>query len=215
MIAAESYFGDKLRSPAAGSLTSAHDATHRPPMLALGCAAALAGCGGGTELLKGPVSSGIKASSPQAGEKLGFPAVATKNTTRVAGSDPIADAAGVALAVYPSNGAGTHPAAVTIAPTDDWQAALASAVLMAPPIRAPILLSHQLRAPVRQRRRARSRSPPTGSGVIAGAQVIRVGDVPAPGGEHSVAISGRDPYALAAAIDRSRALRAARRARTS
>ena len=34
----------------------------------------LAGCGSGTELLsKGPATSGIKASSPQAGEKLGFP----------------------------------------------------------------------------------------------------------------------------------------------
>src|ERR1700722_16154032 len=159
------------------------------PMLALGCAAALAGCGGGTALLKGPVTNGIKASSPQAGEKLGFPAVATKNTTRVAGSDPIADAAGVALAVYPSNGAGTHPAAVTIAPTDDWQAALASAVLMAPPIRAPILLSPSSGLPSASAD-ALGVLAPTGSGVIAGAQVIRVGDVPAPSGQHSVAISG-------------------------
>src|ERR1700722_275853 len=93
--------------------------------LALSFTAVLAGCGGGTGLLKaGAVTNGIKASSPQAGEKLGFPAVATKNTTRVAGSDPVADAAGVAQAVYPSNGAGTHPAAVPIAPTDDWQGAL-------------------------------------------------------------------------------------------
>jgi hypothetical protein len=35
---------------------------------------------------------------------LGFPAFATKNTTRVAGADSIADAAAVALAVYPSTG---------------------------------------------------------------------------------------------------------------
>ncbi len=170
-------------------------------MLALGCAAALAGCGGGTELLKGPVTNGIKASSSHAGEKLGFPAVATKNTTRVAGGDPIADAAGVALAVYPSNGAGTHPAAITIAPTDDWQAALASAVLMAPPIRAPILLSPSSGLPSASAD-ALGVLAPTGSGVIAGAQVIRVGDVPAPAGRRSVAIRGRDPFTLAAAIDR-------------
>jgi hypothetical protein len=43
---------------------------------------------------------------------------------------------------------------------------------------------------------------PTGSGVVAGAQVIRVGDVPSPSGFHSQAISGTDPYALAASIDR-------------
>ena len=29
-------------------------------------------------------------------QQIGFPAIATKNTTRVAGSDPVADAAGVA-----------------------------------------------------------------------------------------------------------------------
>ena len=32
---------------------------------------------------------------------LGFPALATKNTTRVGGEDPVADAAAVATAVYP------------------------------------------------------------------------------------------------------------------
>ena len=41
---------------------------------------------------------------PAAAGDLGFPAFATKNTTRVAGVDPIADAAGVALAVFPSTG---------------------------------------------------------------------------------------------------------------
>ena len=30
---------------------------------------------------------------------------------------------------------------VTLAPTDDWQAAIAASVLMAPPIHAPVLLS--------------------------------------------------------------------------
>jgi hypothetical protein len=52
----------------------------------------------------------------KAPQKLGFPAVATKNTTRVAGGDPVADAAGVALAVYPSAGSGTHPGAVARIP---------------------------------------------------------------------------------------------------
>ena len=42
---------------------------------------------------------------------------------------------------FRQQGTGTHPTVVTLAPTDDWQAAIAASVLMAPPIRAPILLS--------------------------------------------------------------------------
>src|ERR1700760_2303746 len=104
-------------------------------------AIAVTACGGGTtQIIRTPVI-GVVAKTPQAGQKLGFPAVATKNTTRVAGADPVADAAGVALAVFPSAVPGTHPPAVTIAPTDDWEAAFASSVLMAAPIKAPILLS--------------------------------------------------------------------------
>src|SRR5215831_16047748 len=102
----------------------------------------LAGCGGTTTLITGPAPQGsVESKTPQAAAKLGIPAVATKNTTRVGGGDPIADAAGVALAVFPSSGQGTHPTAVTIAPTDNWQASIAAAVLMAAPIHAPILLS--------------------------------------------------------------------------
>src|ERR1035437_6818220 len=107
----------------------------------LGVCVVLTGCGGATKLLSGSSSSTTSpGSSPTAARtpaQLGFPSLATKNTTRVAGADPTADAAGVALAVYPSAVPGTHPAAVTLAPTDDWQAAVAAAALMAPPILAP------------------------------------------------------------------------------
>ena len=113
----------------------------------------------------------------------------------------MADAAGVALAVYPSSGAGTHPRAVTIAPTDDWQAALASAVLMAPPVRAPILLSGSGSLPSATAD-ALNVLAPTGAAAINGAQVIQVGDVPAVSGERAAVIHGRDPYTIAAAIDR-------------
>ena len=41
---------------------------------------------------------------PEQPTDLGFPTFATKNTTRVAGADPTADAAAIALAVYPSTG---------------------------------------------------------------------------------------------------------------
>jgi hypothetical protein len=177
----------------------------------LGACAVLAGCGsGGTRLLtagstsSSSTSSATSASSPAspAPAQFGFPSSATKNTTRVAGTDPAADAAGVALAVYPSAAPGTHPAVVTIAPTDDWQAAVASAVLMAPPIRAPVLLSGSTALPS-VTADALGELAPSGSGSASGAQVIRVGSVPAaPHGLRAVSINGDGPYAIAAEIDR-------------
>ncbi len=166
-------------------------------LVTIAVCAALAGCGSSTQLLtrSAPVV-GIDANASQ---KLGIPTLATKNTTRVAGADPVADAAGVALAVYPSSAPGTHPPAVTLAPTDDWEAAIAASVLMAPPIRAPILLSGSSALPTATAQ-ALSELAPTGS--AGGAQVIRVGDVPSPRGSRSASISGADPYTLAAAIDR-------------
>jgi hypothetical protein len=166
---------------------------------------ALAGCGGATKLLhetdSSTVTVGIPSQTPQAAQKLGFPALATKNTTRVAGADPAADAAGVALAVFPSAAPGTHPTAVALAPTDDWQAAIASSVLMASPIHAPILLSPSSALPSATSS-ALATLAPTGSGSIGGAQVITIGDVPAPKGLRSATIKGSDPYVLAAGIDR-------------
>ncbi len=160
----------------------------------------IAGCGGGaTRLIVRTTTTGSSTAAPAA--SLGFPVLATKNTTRVSGVDPISDAAGVALAVFPSVATGTHPTAVTIAPTDDWEAAIAASVLMAPPIRAPILLSGSAALPPATSN-ALNLLAPTGAGQAAGAQVIRVGDVPAVKGLRSAAISGNGPYALAAAIDK-------------
>ena len=165
----------------------------------------LAGCGGTPKLLRATSSSktpvGIDANTPRAAQKLGFPLQATKNTTRVNGADPVADAAGVAVAVYPSAAPGTHPAAVTIAPSNDWPAAIAASVLMAPPIHAPVLLSGAGTLPAATAD-ALSTLAPTGSGVADGAQVIRIGSVPAPSGLKAAAIKGTDPYARAAGIDR-------------
>ncbi len=170
----------------------------RAAAIALLGALLLAGCGK-TVLLRTTVKVG--GGTPHAAQQIGFPAIATKNTTRVGGADPVADAAGVALAVYPSQGRGTHPQVVTIAPTENWQAALASAVLMASPIKAPILLSGSSSLPSATSD-ALGILAPTGSGATAGAQVIAIGNVPAPGGLRAVKIPGDDPFALAAAIDR-------------
>jgi hypothetical protein len=172
--------------------------------IATACPAALpAGCGGGSSRLavSAPSAVGVQAKTAQAGQKLGFPSLATKNTTRVAGADPVADAAGVALAVYPSSTSGTHPPAVVIAPTGDWQAAIASSVLMASPIRAPVLLSGSGALPSATAD-ALAQLAPGGSGASGGAQVLLVGDVPKPHGLHSASIGGADPYTLAAGIDR-------------
>ncbi len=193
------------RSPRWCSLMSARMRPRLQAVLLLGVAVVLAGCGG-TRLLHRGSASTVTVAAPAratvaAGPGLGFPVLATKNTTRVDGSDPAADAAEVALAVYPSAAPGTHPGAVVLAPTGDWQAAIAAGVLMAPPIRAPILLSgaSALPAPTGQ---ALAQLAPTGSGQAGGAQLIRVGPVPPVKGRRTAAISGTDPYALAAGIDR-------------
>ncbi|MBV9799159.1 MAG: cell wall-binding repeat-containing protein, partial [Solirubrobacterales bacterium] len=170
------------------------------PLLILGSCAALAACGGSTTKLVREPASSIQSGTPQAAQKLGFPDFATKNTTRVAGGDPIADAAGVARAVYPSAAAGSHPAAVTLAPTDDWQAAIASSVLMAPPIGAPILLSGGASLPSATASTLAALAP-TGSSAIGGNELIRVGDVPRVSGMRASSISASGPFALAAAID--------------
>ena len=169
-------------------------------------ALAVTGCGGGGPKLLQPSSRStsavaVSAKTPQAGRKLGIPSLATKNTARVAGADPVADAAGVARAVFPSVAPGTHPAAVTLAPSDDWAAAIAASVLMAPPIHAPVLLSGSGSLPAATAD-ALSALAPTGSGAANGAQVIRIGPVPAVSGKKVAAIKGADPYALAAGIDR-------------
>src|ERR1700729_3851282 len=165
---------------------------------------AVSACGGGASkklLGASTTTSSANGGIPAASGNLGFPVVATKNTTRVPGSDPIADAAGVARAVFPSVVPGTHPTAVTLAPTGDWQAAIAASVLMAPPIHAPVLLSGATTLPAATAD-ALTALAPTGSGAAGGAQVIRIGAVPAVKSRRSAAIHGTDPYALAAGIDR-------------
>lgn len=164
------------------------------------CAPFLAACGAKTQLIHTPAVT-IVSSTVHAPVQIGYPIIATKNTTRVSGPDPIADAAGVALAVYPSVGSGTHPPVVTMAPTGDWQAALAASVLMASPIHAPLLLSGPAAIP-RVTQQALDAMAPTGSGSTSGAQLIRIGPVPRFPGMRTVAIRGKDPYTLAAAIDR-------------
>jgi hypothetical protein len=132
---------------------------------------------------------------------LGFPALATKNTTRVGGEDPVADAAGVASAVYPARSPGTRPKVVSIVNKDDWRSAIAASVLMAAPLRAPALFSTKDDVPEATRNALASLSP-LGSPLTKGAKALRIGDVAPPGGLTTTPISGGDPFLLADSIDR-------------
>ncbi len=157
-------------------------------------------CGGTSVVFKTRAVTVSSINTPPP-DQIGVPALATKNTTRINGADPIADAAAVALAVYPSAAQGTNPPVVTLAPTNDWEAAIAASVLMAGPVRAPILLSGSGSLPAITASTLKTLAP-TGSGVAGGAQVIRVGSVPHVSGMHQLAIKGSDPFTLAAAINR-------------
>jgi hypothetical protein len=174
----------------------------RKLILPLAAALLACGCGSTTQILVKATPQGVASTTPRATQQIGFPYIATKNTTRVDGGDPIADAAGVALAEFPSTGGGTHPSVAVLAPTDSWQAAIAASVFASPPLRAPVLLAGSSSLPAATKD-ALSALNPIGSGAVSGAQVIRVGDVPTlPSGERTAHISGSDPYTLAAGIDR-------------
>jgi hypothetical protein len=78
---------------------------------------------------------------------------------------------------------------------------LAAAVLMSDPLRAPVLLSDGGDLPSASSD-ALQELAPTGAAELGGAQIVRIGDAPAPGGYRSTSLGGDDPSALAAAVDR-------------
>jgi hypothetical protein len=110
-------------------------------------AAILGGRGGSSESSETPApiseapSAPAEASASRTPEELGYPAFATANTTRVGGSDPASNAAGVALATYPSIEPAQQPQAVMLVDAGDWRSAIAASVLMAAPLGAPVLVS--------------------------------------------------------------------------
>jgi hypothetical protein len=171
-------------------------------------AVALSACGSGSSKAPSDQTSdqapvlGRPADAADAPQSLGFPGFATKNTTRVGGADPVADAAGVALAVYPSVSRDTRPLVVTIADAKDWRSAISAAQLMAPPLRAPVVLSSDGKVPDATKA-ALDRLKPLGAEKAGKAQAIRVGDAAAvPEGLNTTSLAGTDPAVLAAAVDR-------------
>jgi hypothetical protein len=173
--------------------------------LAFIVAAVLGGRGsssGPTSATPAPVSGGPQTTTPatQPSAQLGYPAFATKNTTRVGGPDPASNAAGVALATFPSTTAAQRPAAVTLVDENDWQGAIAAAVLAVPPVRAPVLISGPNGMP-EQTEQALAALDPQGNDATKGAQAFVVGGAVAPGGLAKVTqVKAGSPAAIAAAI---------------
>jgi hypothetical protein len=142
---------------------------------------------------------GVETPAAEAAEELGYPSFATNNTTRVGGSDPATTAAGVALAVFPSTTPAQRPAAVTLVDEADWQAAIAASVLMASPVKAPMLVTAggDLPDPTSQALEALN---PQGSKATGKAQVFSIGDAAAPDGLKATEVKPGEPAAVAASI---------------
>jgi hypothetical protein len=119
----------------------------------------------------------------------GLPLLATKNTTRIAGADPLTESAAVALAVFP--GGVERPHAVALADNGDWHAALVASVLMSPPLHAPLVLTDG---------RSMSSAGSAALERLGPAEVIRVGDTAHPSASKTVNITGVNPAALAASV---------------
>jgi hypothetical protein len=138
-----------------------------------------------------------EAAADQTAESLGYPGFATNNTTRIGGSDPAANAAGAALAVFPSTAPSQRPAAVTVVGEEDWAGAIAAAVLMAAPVRAPILFSGPDEMP-EVSAEALEALDPQGSEDSGQASLFAIGTVAYPG--NAVPVDSGDPAGTAAQI---------------
>jgi hypothetical protein len=192
----------------------------RAPAALLALALLLAGCGGGSskptpqqQAQQGEPVLGQRGDEKPAGPSLGFPVFATKNTTRVAGADPVASAAGVAQAVFPSRSQDTRPRAVVLVDQDDWRAGIAASQLAGPPLRAPVLLTEGKDLP-QATSAALDKLQPTGAKEAGGAQAIRIGDVATPDGLKTTDIPSGSPAATAAAIDRLQSAAAKTKSKT-
>jgi hypothetical protein len=164
----------------------------RPPALQLSIvllssAAALAGCG--KSLPSEGQGRGASVATVAGTAQLGASGLATKNTTRLGGAGPVADAAAVALATYPGLTPATRPQAVVLVDDRNWTAALAAAALASAPLRAPLLYSEGNSLPALSAQALKTMRP-TGAALLRGAQVIEIGTSAAPAGYRWVRASG-------------------------
>jgi hypothetical protein len=147
----------------------------------------------------GHPANGRQGPASQSTAELGYPSFATKNTSRVGGDGPAANAAGVALAVFPSTDPAQRPAAVTLVGESDWAGAIAASVLVAAPVRAPILFGSAESLP-EVSEEALSALDPQGDKATGGAALFAIGDVAAPGDLKTTHLRASSPAATAAAI---------------
>jgi hypothetical protein len=136
-------------------------------------------------------------------EELGYPAFATANTTRIGGSDPATNAAAGALAVFPSTNEKQRPVAVALVSTEDWAGAIAAGVLMAEPVRAPLLFGEAEGVPDATKA-ALDALRPQGGAASGGHAVLAIGDVKVPNGMGAAKIKAGDAASEAAGIARLR-----------
>lgn len=144
-----------------------------------------------------------EAPEPEEAEDLGFPAFATRNTTRVGGADSVAAAAGAALAAYPSTGGLAGPAAVTLVDAEDWHAGIAAASLVAGPVGAPVLVTAEGEIP-ELTEAALAALDPGGSAATEGERAFQIGEAAAPDDLEPLAIEGQNPAQVAVEIERLR-----------
>ncbi len=132
-------------------------------------------------------------------DELGYPAFATSNTTRVGGPDPASNAAGIALATYPSTKPSQQPRAVTLVDASDWRGAIAASVLMAAPVGAPVLISEGDGVP-EPTEQALDALDPQGGKATKGMQAFAIGAASVPSDLQAKRIGGSGGTVAAAAI---------------
>jgi len=159
---------------------------------------------GGSEGAPAPAPAATKNDggepTSQTSEALGYPSFATNNTTRIGGSDPAANAAAVSLAVFPSTTPAQQPSAVTLVNEEDWAGAIAASVLMAEPVRAPLLFSQPDALPEASEE-ALAALDPQGDKATGGASLFAIGSVTLPGGAgEATRVDSGDPASTAAQI---------------
>ncbi len=144
----------------------------------------------------GPPGGDVEGSSVGS---LGYPAVATRNTTRISGTDPADISVAAALASYPTTGPGTPPEALTVVNAEEWQAGVAAATLSAAPVGAPILLAPSGKL-TEGASDALSEFDPQGAPATGETEVFAVGKVAPPSGYDTETVNAKTPADLAVAI---------------
>jgi Cell wall binding domain 2 (CWB2) len=134
---------------------------------------------------------------------LGFPLVATRNTTRISGPDPTADAAAAGLATHPPAPGARPLEAAVLVPDDDWQAGIAASVLAGPPTRIPVLISQRGAVPDATSQ-ALAQLNPRGGGASGNVAVYSAGGASVPSGFSSDQLHGDSPAEVANSIDQLR-----------